>query len=587
MNTSTNSLLRQALAQASATLQQFAHKSNFLELMRVAFGNSFDSMVASGIALRLRSGDFSLIPDIQVLSGGELGSANGGYAADLDKIFVSSDFLARHDVNAVAELLLEEIGHRVDQLLNGAVDSAGDEGDIFRHLVMGRALSAQALAGLRMEDDRAVIRVGERLVAIEQARLIGTNDDDYIDGSAGNDSINGGAGNDSINGGAGNDSIDGGAGNDFIDGGAGNDIIYNSEYSGHGGDGNDIIYGGGYGDAGNDTVYSNGSYGDGGDGNDIVYIYGDLSGIGGSGNDTLIGYDYSTRIHGDEGDDYIDGGAGNDEIYGGDGNDTLVGGLGNDVFHGGLGNDILDGGAGNDLFYDHGGANIYRGIAGDDRYMLTRHQSDYKTLAGSRIEDTSGYDSLVIDAWLGGRSSVSSDGVKVVGFDRVGTSLYVDLDGDLKYNAAQDVTITNFFSSEFGWGKGKGFIENIQGMVRISTEAIGWFGFSGREKITGGNPAASKLLPSVIYPDERRVQFDILGGSDYIDKLPNANGRSIHIIIHGWNDKPQSFMALANAVQRAKPNDLVLLLDWSEAANTSIDQTIGLLRKDNGNAASC
>jgi pimeloyl-ACP methyl ester carboxylesterase len=43
---------------------------------------------------------------------------------------------------------------------------------------------------------------------------------------------------------------------------------------------------------------------------------------------------------------------------------------------------------------------------------------------------------------------------------------------------------------------------------------------------------------------------------------------------------------LANAVQRAKPNDLVLLLDWREAANTSANAFQGILAKDNQNAAS-
>jgi Ca2+-binding RTX toxin-like protein len=408
MNTSTNSLLRQALAQASATLQQFAHKSNFLELMRVAFGNSFDSMVASGIALRLRSGDFSLIPDIQVLSGGELGSANGGYAADLDKIFVSSDFLARHDVNAVAELLLEEIGHRVDQLLNGAVDSAGDEGDIFRHLVMGRTLSAQALAGLRMEDDVAVIRVGGRLVAIEKMDFIGTSGDDLINGTIGADYINSGAGADTINAGSGNDTIDPGLSHpgspwDSVSGGAGNDILivnYNTfdaivgsdvvnnginGYSGSyttqvlygvvfsgierfditgsssidiikGGVNNDTIRGG----AGNDTIDT------GAGGNDLV--------DGGSGTDGIIldlgtqtinltvdigtgsfsaGGVTATSI---ERFDTLTTGSGNDIIIGGLLDDTIIGGAGNDTIDPGAGisNDV-SGGAGNDvLVFDYG-----------------------------------------------------------------------------------------------------------------------------------------------------------------------------------------------------------------------------------------
>jgi hypothetical protein len=87
------------------------------------------------------TGDFSVIPNIEVLTDGELGSANGAYAAELDKIFISSDFLATASVEAVAVVLLEEVGHRIDGLLNGSMDSAGDEGEIFSLLVNGSQLS--------------------------------------------------------------------------------------------------------------------------------------------------------------------------------------------------------------------------------------------------------------------------------------------------------------------------------------------------------------------------------------------------------------------------------------------------------------
>ena len=109
--------------------------------------------------------------------------------------------------------------------------------------------------------------------------LLGTDDNDTIDGLGGRDFIVGGAG---------EDSIDGGAGRDYIRGGSGNDNL-------SGGDDRDVIRG----DTGNDTI------------------------DGGAGNDLLTG---------DGGADSIDGGAGNDTIAGGSGNDTLTGGAGEDTF---------------------------------------------------------------------------------------------------------------------------------------------------------------------------------------------------------------------------------------------------------------
>jgi hypothetical protein len=61
----TNSLLIQAQSQAQSILQLFAKQANFLEQLQVAFGDSFDTNIALGIANQLQSGDFSLIPELQ------------------------------------------------------------------------------------------------------------------------------------------------------------------------------------------------------------------------------------------------------------------------------------------------------------------------------------------------------------------------------------------------------------------------------------------------------------------------------------------------------------------------------------------
>jgi Ca2+-binding RTX toxin-like protein len=78
--------------------------------------------------------------------------------------------LGRHqdDPVAVAGLLLEEIGHKLDRVLNGSVDSPGDEGAIFRSLVTGQRLSPEMWAGLRAEDDHATILLDGKQIAIEK-----------------------------------------------------------------------------------------------------------------------------------------------------------------------------------------------------------------------------------------------------------------------------------------------------------------------------------------------------------------------------------------------------------------------------------
>ncbi|NJN12496.1 MAG: hypothetical protein HC815_32880, partial [Richelia sp. RM1_1_1] len=73
--------------------------------------------------------------------------------------------------------------------------------------------------------------------------LIGTPNDDTLQGGDGNDNIDGKAGNDSLLGGAGDDTLSGGSGNDILYGGDDSDSLI-------GGDGDDLLNGG----AGNDYV---------------------------------------------------------------------------------------------------------------------------------------------------------------------------------------------------------------------------------------------------------------------------------------------------------------------------------------------
>jgi VCBS repeat-containing protein len=61
-----------------------------------------------------------------------------------------------------------------------------------------------------------------------------------------------------------------------------------------------------------------------------IYAYGDVTLVGGTGNDELWG---------SSGNDLIIGGTGNDLMYGGAGNDTLIAGIGNDSMDGGSGDD--------------------------------------------------------------------------------------------------------------------------------------------------------------------------------------------------------------------------------------------------------
>ncbi|GAB3248406.1 calcium-binding protein [Kineosporia babensis] len=103
--------------------------------------------------------------------------------------------------------------------------------------------------------------------------------------------------------------------------------------------------------AGNDLVTLIGGAAEvhGEDGNDLIN--------GGVGDDSLHGEAGDDVIYGNDGDDYIVGGAGNDELYGGKHNDTIYGNTGNDTIYGNSGDDYISGGAGVDTISGGAGNN--------------------------------------------------------------------------------------------------------------------------------------------------------------------------------------------------------------------------------------
>lgn len=220
---------------------------------------------------------------------------------------------------------------------------------------------------------------------------------DFLAGLDGDDVLISGAKSDTIEGGDGSDLIISGAGDDFIASdnswfvstidpyywtldttpgqpsnynlhevlvtgviGSGNDTVYAGAGNDHAwlGKGNDKAYGG----DGNDELHGD-------EGNDVLF--------GEKGDDTLTGDSYWSKDS-EHGDDYLDGGEGNDSLIGFGGNDILKGGEGNDTLNGDFsavdghysaamdGNDSLDGGAGDDILLGDGKDDLLIGGDGND-----------------------------------------------------------------------------------------------------------------------------------------------------------------------------------------------------------------------------
>jgi RNase P/RNase MRP subunit p29 len=167
-DSSVDLLTGQAMSEVYEDLSKFAAEPDFVTKMNLAFGENWDAAGAKALAEGWFNRDFSAIPPVKVVSSAEIAGANGAFAAATDTIYLSKEFLAENAMNpaAVADVLLEEIGHSVDARLN-VTDSQGDEGAIFGAVVQGKELSEGELQGLRSEDDRASILLGGEDTTIE------------------------------------------------------------------------------------------------------------------------------------------------------------------------------------------------------------------------------------------------------------------------------------------------------------------------------------------------------------------------------------------------------------------------------------
>lgn len=159
-DSSVDLLTGQAMSEVYGDLSKFAAGPDFVAKMNLVFGENWDAAGAKALAEGWFNGDFSDIPSVKVVSSAEIGGANGAFAAATDTIYLSKEFLAQNAMNpaAVADVLLEEIGHSVDARLN-VTDSPGDEGAIFAAVVQGKELSEGELQGLKSEDDRATVAI--------------------------------------------------------------------------------------------------------------------------------------------------------------------------------------------------------------------------------------------------------------------------------------------------------------------------------------------------------------------------------------------------------------------------------------------
>jgi uncharacterized repeat protein (TIGR01451 family) len=163
-------LLDVAMNYLYADLQNLATGNSFDSILRQALGENIDSATAEAIRLQWSAGDFSQIPQVEILPNSTLGEAQGAYSQTTNTFYLSEDFLNTSPSEEIVSVLLEETGHWLDSQLNIS-DTLGDEGEIFSGLVKGKIFSYDELEKIAAENDTATIFVNGQNILIEQATI--------------------------------------------------------------------------------------------------------------------------------------------------------------------------------------------------------------------------------------------------------------------------------------------------------------------------------------------------------------------------------------------------------------------------------
>jgi hypothetical protein len=159
--------LRLALAAARRRLSAWAtSRDHYLLLLQEVFGVDAGA-AAAALRQEIRGG--RLLPRLQLLEEDALAGAPGAYTSAApgggERLYLHRGWLRGASVADVEAVLLEEIGHAIDQRLNRGVDSAGDEGERFSALIRGLRPAASAAS----ENDQRWINVAGTPVSVETA----------------------------------------------------------------------------------------------------------------------------------------------------------------------------------------------------------------------------------------------------------------------------------------------------------------------------------------------------------------------------------------------------------------------------------
>ncbi|MEB3342994.1 FG-GAP-like repeat-containing protein [Okeania sp.] len=165
----TDLVIQDAWTEVRDELADFLLAPDFATDMQTAFGSEVNLESARDYIEDILAGE--RLPDFRVLPTADMNPALGGFDVLTGTVYLADSLLAGTEDGILVDVVLEEVGHYLDGLLNEE-DSAGDEGKIFERLVSGEPLSEWELLRIRDEDDVVEILDGSLLFQVEASQAI-------------------------------------------------------------------------------------------------------------------------------------------------------------------------------------------------------------------------------------------------------------------------------------------------------------------------------------------------------------------------------------------------------------------------------
>ena len=134
--------INSALSLAYNQLSTLEGLNDFWSRFDTAFGTNYDAQWLAG--------DFSLFPQIKVVSDTFLGNASAAYKTESNTVYLSDSVFKTVTPSALNALILKEMGHFVEAKVNQS-EYPGEAGKLFAQEGQGIGLSSSALKTIPLQ----------------------------------------------------------------------------------------------------------------------------------------------------------------------------------------------------------------------------------------------------------------------------------------------------------------------------------------------------------------------------------------------------------------------------------------------------